>query len=88
MKNCPGCSIRLGPIRLLFQTKYSSFACFACGATLAREFEKARWIAAVGVAFLNDKRRARRGLYHGLTDDYISPIELVSPVDAPRWDKP
>jgi sec-independent protein translocase protein TatC len=46
------------------------------------------YFAAVGVAFLNDRRRRRRGLYAGLADDEISPIEPVSPVDAPRFDHP
>jgi ribosomal protein S27E len=49
MKRCPGCSVRLGPVRLLFQTKYFQFACFSCGATLARDFSGAAWIVVVGV---------------------------------------
>jgi sec-independent protein translocase protein TatC len=43
------------------------------------------YFAAVGVAFLNDRRRARRSPYHGMKDDEVSPIEPVSPVDAPTW---
>jgi sec-independent protein translocase protein TatC len=43
------------------------------------------YFAAVGVAFLNDRRRGRRNPYAGLSDDEISPIEPVSPVDAPRF---
>jgi sec-independent protein translocase protein TatC len=44
------------------------------------------YFAAVGVAFLNDKRRARRSPYRGVGDDEASPIEPVSPVDGPSWD--
>jgi sec-independent protein translocase protein TatC len=43
------------------------------------------YFAAVGVAFLNDRRRARRDAYANLNDDEASPIEPVSPVDAPNW---
>jgi sec-independent protein translocase protein TatC len=43
------------------------------------------YFAAVGVAFLNDRRRARRDAYANLNDDEVSPIEPVSPVDAPTW---
>jgi len=43
------------------------------------------YFAAVGVAFLNDRRRARKRAYANLNDDEISPIEPVSPVDAPNW---
>jgi sec-independent protein translocase protein TatC len=43
------------------------------------------YFAAVGVAFLNDARRARRNAYANLNDDEVSPIEPVSPVDAPNW---
>ena len=43
------------------------------------------YFAAVGVAFLNDARRARRDPYRNLADDEASPIEPVSPVDAPAW---
>lgn len=48
------------------------------------------YFAAVGVAFINDHRRGRRNPYAGLNDDEISPIEPVSPVDAPRhgFDQP
>jgi sec-independent protein translocase protein TatC len=44
------------------------------------------YFAAVGVAFLNDRRRARKaGLYTGLADDEISPLEEgVGPVAAPE----
>jgi len=49
MKRCPGCGVRLWPLRLLFQTKYFQFACFSCGATLEREFSGAGWIVLVGV---------------------------------------
>jgi sec-independent protein translocase protein TatC len=44
------------------------------------------YFAAVGVAFLNDRRRGRNNPYAGLDDDEVSPIEPVSPVDAPRFD--
>jgi sec-independent protein translocase protein TatC len=44
------------------------------------------YFAAVGVAFLNDARRARRhARTAGVADDEISPIEPVSPVDATTW---
>ena len=43
------------------------------------------YFGAVGVAFINDARRGRRNPYAGLADDEISPIEPVSPVDAPRF---
>ncbi len=43
------------------------------------------YFAAVGVAFLNDRRRARRNTYNQYADDEVSPIEPVSPVDAPAW---
>jgi sec-independent protein translocase protein TatC len=44
------------------------------------------YFAAVGVAFLNDARRARRrAATAGVADDEVSPIEPLSPVDAPTW---
>jgi sec-independent protein translocase protein TatC len=43
------------------------------------------YFAAVGVAFINDRRRARRQPYANLRDDEASPLEPVSPVDAPTW---
>jgi sec-independent protein translocase protein TatC len=43
------------------------------------------YFAAVGVAFLNDRRRRRRDPYAALDDDEASPIEPTSPVDAPGW---
>jgi sec-independent protein translocase protein TatC len=43
------------------------------------------YFAAVGVAFLNDRRRARRSEYANLNDDEASPIEPVSPVDSSAW---
>lgn len=46
------------------------------------------YFAAVGVAFLNDRRRARKRPYTNLRDDEASPIEPVSPVDAPTWGTP
>jgi sec-independent protein translocase protein TatC len=46
------------------------------------------YFAAVGVAVLNDRRRARKGQYQNLNDDEASPIEPVSPVDAPTWGAP
>lgn len=46
------------------------------------------YFAAVGVAFLNDRRRRRRRQFGDLPDDEISPIEPVSPVDAPSWGSP
>jgi sec-independent protein translocase protein TatC len=45
----------------------------------------ALYFAAVGIAFLNDRRRARRSIYQDMNDDEASPIEPVSPVDAPQW---
>jgi sec-independent protein translocase protein TatC len=44
------------------------------------------YFAAVGVAFLNDRRRARKaGLYGDLADDEISPLdEQPQPVQAPE----
>jgi len=46
------------------------------------------YFAAVGVAFLNDRRRARRRPFAGVADDEASPLEPVSPVDAPTWGAP
>ena len=43
------------------------------------------YFAAVGVAFLNDRRRARKDRRASVHDDEASPIEPVSPVDAPTW---
>ena len=44
------------------------------------------YFAAVGFAFIIDARRARRrAKTAGVADDEISPIEPVSPVDAPIW---
>jgi sec-independent protein translocase protein TatC len=43
------------------------------------------YFAAVGVAFLNDRRKARRRRETEVPDDEISPIEPVSPVDAATW---
>jgi sec-independent protein translocase protein TatC len=44
------------------------------------------YFAAVGIAFMNDARRnRRRAMAGGVADDEISPIEPVSPVDAPTW---
>jgi len=48
----------------------------------------ALYFGAVGIAFLNDRRRARRAPYQDLADDEASPIEPVSPVDAPTWGQP
>jgi sec-independent protein translocase protein TatC len=45
----------------------------------------ALYFAVVGIAFLNDRRRAKRAQYRDLNDDEASPIEPVSPVDAPTW---
>lgn len=43
------------------------------------------YFAAVGLAFLNDRRRARRDPYAGLSDDEASPLpEEVEPVAAPE----
>src|SRR5213075_3168345 len=36
------------------------------------------YFAAVGVAFLNDRRKSRRAQYAGLNDDEASPVEPVS----------
>ena len=46
------------------------------------------YFGAVGFAFLNDRRRRRRNLYANLSDDEASPLEPVSPVDAPTWGAP
>jgi sec-independent protein translocase protein TatC len=46
------------------------------------------YFVAVGVAFINDRRRARRNAYNEYADDEASPIEPVSPVDAPTWGAP
>jgi sec-independent protein translocase protein TatC len=43
------------------------------------------YFGAVGVAFLNDRRKARRRAETEVPDDEISPIEPVSPVDAATW---
>jgi sec-independent protein translocase protein TatC len=43
------------------------------------------YFGAVGVAFINDRRRGRRDPYANLADDEVSPIEPTSPVDAPQW---
>jgi len=43
------------------------------------------YFGAVGIAFLNDHRRARRQPYANLNDDDVSPIEPVSPVDSSAW---
>jgi len=43
------------------------------------------YFAAVGVAFINDARRARRQSRDATGDDEVSPIEPVSPVDAGSW---
>jgi sec-independent protein translocase protein TatC len=43
------------------------------------------YFAAVGVAFLNDRRRSRREMQSQMADDEASLIEPVSPVDAPNW---
>ena len=43
------------------------------------------YFAAVGIAFVNDARRARRQGREAVGDDEVSPIEPVSPVDAPTW---
>ena len=50
MRRCPGCAVRLGPLRLFFQAKYYEFACFSCGATRERDFSGAAagWIVAIG----------------------------------------
>lgn len=46
------------------------------------------YFVAVGVAFLNDRRRARKNPYRGMDDNEASPLEPVSPVDAPTWGAP
>jgi sec-independent protein translocase protein TatC len=46
------------------------------------------YFAAVGVAFINDRRRARKAAYAGMADDEASPLDPVSPVDAPTWGAP
>jgi sec-independent protein translocase protein TatC len=49
------------------------------------------YFAAVGVAYLNDRRRARGNPYADLADDEISPLDdrpshaPTSPVDGPSW---
>jgi sec-independent protein translocase protein TatC len=43
------------------------------------------YFLAVGVAFVLDFRRDRRTARTAVSDDEISPIEPVSPVDAPTW---
>ncbi len=48
----------------------------------------ALYFVAVGFAFLNDRRRARRSAYADLSDDEVSPLEPVSPVDGPNWGQP
>jgi len=45
----------------------------------------ALYFAAVGVAFILDARRGRRQAREVVGDDEVSPIEPVSPVDAPTW---
>ena len=56
------------------------------GMTILAVCMAALYFAAVGVAFLNDARRARRrATTAGVADDEVSPIEPVSPVDAPTW---
>jgi sec-independent protein translocase protein TatC len=42
------------------------------------------YFVAVGIAFINDRRRAKRQATEA-TDDEASTIEPVSPVDAPIW---
>jgi hypothetical protein len=42
------------------------------------------YFAAVGVAFLNDRRRSRRNTYNQVADDEASLLEPVSPVDTPH----
>ena len=46
------------------------------------------YFAAVGVAFIIDGRRGRRDRFDSVGDDEASPIEPMSPVDAPRWGSP
>lgn len=41
------------------------------------------YMGAVGVAFLNDRRRARRDEFAALSDDEASPIEEAAPVSPP-----
>jgi sec-independent protein translocase protein TatC len=48
----------------------------------------ALYFAAVGVAFIHDRRKARNALYSDLNDDETSSIEPVSPVDAYRPSDP
>jgi sec-independent protein translocase protein TatC len=43
------------------------------------------YFGAVGIAFINDRRRARRRRETEVPDDEVSPIEPVSPVDAGTW---
>lgn len=46
------------------------------------------YFAAVGFAFLNDRRKGRNNPYADLDDDELSPIDdptPVSPVDSGRW---
>jgi sec-independent protein translocase protein TatC len=45
----------------------------------------ALYFGAVGIAFIIDGRRARRSRRDEVPDDEVSPIEPVSPVDAPSW---
>ncbi len=45
----------------------------------------ALYFAAVGLAFLFDARRAKRKAAQQVPDDEVSPIEPISPVDAPTW---
>ncbi|MEH1125197.1 twin-arginine translocase subunit TatC [Micromonospora sp. CPCC 206061] len=45
----------------------------------------AMYFVAVGVAFLNDRRRAKRdNQYTGLSDDEASPLDAFEPVDEPE----
>jgi sec-independent protein translocase protein TatC len=61
------------------------------GMTLLAACMSALYFIAVGVAFLNDRRRGRgRELYEGLSDDEISPLEdprepvaAGDPIEAP-----
>jgi sec-independent protein translocase protein TatC len=55
------------------------------GMTILALATSALYFAAVGVAFINDARRARRAARSTVADDEASPIEPVSPVDAPTW---
>jgi sec-independent protein translocase protein TatC len=55
------------------------------GMTILALAMAALYFAAVGVAFLNDARRAKRAARESVADDEASPIEPVSPVDAPLW---